>query len=810
MTFQLNKIALGMVAALAVSQSTVAMAENEKKDSNKRVSDMETIVVTGTIASGRTKLESSVAITTVSSEELAVKGAFSTADVLEMVPGFWVEDSGGEVSNNVAPRGLGGGSAFRFISMQEDGLPLSYDGNQIDSIMRQDITIERFEAIRGGTAGILTANGPASIVNFITRKGTEDPEGTFKMTLSDYGTYKNEFFYGAPLSDEWLFGIGGYYRSSDGVRDPGFTADHGGQLRMNLTRKMDDGEINFSFKKIDDSNSFYLPVPLTNPNDPKGVPGIDPSTGTLLGPDVARFDHKTPDGGIETNLRDGFHTDYSAFGATFDKTLNDNWSVKASARYSTLDMGINAVFSRSLNSAEGIMAADNVADMVDRFGGAAQLRYSDTGEAITDLAGLNGNGLTVDSIALFREIHNNQFVSDIRFNYSTDSNDLAFGVLFFDYQLKGDRQIGSNYLGEAANNPRRLDIVSVDTNGEVLGQLTDNSVTQYGSWAGNKAGNLTSTSFYVNDEYEVTDDLRIDGGVRYETATYAVSEEVNASMSLDNDDDNIIANDRINAFGTGVYKTATETFNEVSWTVGANYTFTETFALYARYADSYQSPNLGGIGDLNQGISGLVFAEFGGRYVNDTISLSLTAFNTEFDNLGFTARDLVTGVEERIQINTEASGLEFEFTWNPYEDFSLDIGGVVQKTEIIGIPKGDVNEDINGNTVQRTPETNFRITPTYYVGDDIDLFLTYHVLGERFADIGNTVPLPAYETLDMGVTYRMTEQLTVQLKGSNLTDTLGLTEGNPRAGFREGTGENSYLARPILGRAFTLTATYDF
>ena len=37
--------------------------------------------------------------------------------------------------------------------------------------------------------------------------------------------------------------IGGFYRTTNGVRDAGFPADDGGQLSASLTRKLDQGEL---------------------------------------------------------------------------------------------------------------------------------------------------------------------------------------------------------------------------------------------------------------------------------------------------------------------------------------------------------------------------------------------------------------------------------------------------------------------------------------------------------------------------------------------------------------------------------------
>ena len=45
----------------------------------------------------------------------------------------------------------------------------------------------------------------------------------------------------------------------------------------------------------------------------------------------------------------------------------------------------------------------------------------------------------------------------------------------------------------------------------------------------------------------------------------------------------------------------------------------------------------------------------------------------------------------------------------------------------------------------------------------------------------------------------------------NITNTIGLTEGNPRGGttaFQEATGSNYFFARPILGRNAVVSLTF--
>ncbi|MCG7545072.1 TonB-dependent receptor plug domain-containing protein [Pseudoalteromonas sp. MM17-2] len=109
-TLQYKKhlIALAISSVLFSSQAFAA-TESQQQSDKKQLLDLERIVLTGSGGRGQTKLESSVSITTLGAEDLAREAPLGTADLLETVPGFWVEDSGGETNNNVAPRGLRGG-----------------------------------------------------------------------------------------------------------------------------------------------------------------------------------------------------------------------------------------------------------------------------------------------------------------------------------------------------------------------------------------------------------------------------------------------------------------------------------------------------------------------------------------------------------------------------------------------------------------------------------------------------------------------------------------------------------------------------
>ncbi|MCH3756101.1 TonB-dependent receptor plug domain-containing protein, partial [Campylobacter coli] len=87
----------------------------------------------------------------------------------ELVPGIFVEATAGQVSNNYSVRGLQGGGQ-RFVQLQEDGMPILYGGGGADFFFDQDLTIDRLEAVKGGSSGVLTVNGAGATINFISKR----------------------------------------------------------------------------------------------------------------------------------------------------------------------------------------------------------------------------------------------------------------------------------------------------------------------------------------------------------------------------------------------------------------------------------------------------------------------------------------------------------------------------------------------------------------------------------------------------------------------------------------------------------------
>ncbi|MDC2887588.1 hypothetical protein [Psychrosphaera algicola] len=68
-----------------------------------------------------------------------------------------------------------------------------------------------------------------------------------------------------PINKNLTFAVGGFYRVADGIRDPGYTGNSGGQIRGNLVYTSDDGttQIKLQAHSINDKTNFYQNIPYS-------------------------------------------------------------------------------------------------------------------------------------------------------------------------------------------------------------------------------------------------------------------------------------------------------------------------------------------------------------------------------------------------------------------------------------------------------------------------------------------------------------------------------------------------------------------
>ena len=269
---------VALAAALAAlqigavhAQSTPAPAADAAKEAPAAATSgdglkLERIVVTGTAVS-RSKMQQSVSVSDLDSEQLGNLVVNSASEALRSIPGLRSESSGGESNANVGVRGIpisAGGA--RYLQFQEDGMPVLMFGDIAfgtpDTWLRVDGGVDTLQVVRGGSASTLTTGSPGGIINFISKTGKE-PGGFLSLTKGlDFSQTRTEFGYGGKLAEKTRFYVGGYYRVGDGGRPGADGTEDGGQIRMNLTHDFKGGFVRFSFKHLDDNTPTFMPTPV--------------------------------------------------------------------------------------------------------------------------------------------------------------------------------------------------------------------------------------------------------------------------------------------------------------------------------------------------------------------------------------------------------------------------------------------------------------------------------------------------------------------------------------------------------------------
>jgi len=228
--------------------ASVTVAEGQRASQDftlqRNPLQLQTLVVTGT-QTPRMNLDASVAVTSLTSQDIQRAVPRSTTEALRYVPGFTrVESSGGEVNENITIRGILG---VEYVNFLEDGLPVFPTMHTFfmnaDNLFRIDENVERMEVVRGGASALFGSNTPGAMVNLINKTGGDAFDGTLRATGATQGLARVDLNANGPLGDAWRFNVGGFYRYDHGVRDPGFPGIRGGQVKGSITRLLSNGYV---------------------------------------------------------------------------------------------------------------------------------------------------------------------------------------------------------------------------------------------------------------------------------------------------------------------------------------------------------------------------------------------------------------------------------------------------------------------------------------------------------------------------------------------------------------------------------------
>jgi outer membrane receptor protein involved in Fe transport len=770
------------------------------------------IVVTGT-AMPRLKLESTMAVTTLTPKDVTQASPRSTTELLRYVPGFTrVESSGGEVNENITMRGILG---VEYVMFMEDGLPVFPTMHTFfmnaDNLFRPDENLERVEVVRGGSSALFGSNTPGAIVNFIDKTGGNETGGVVKVTGGTRGLVRNDLNLNGPLGDQWRFNAGGFYRYDRGVRYPGFPGIRGGQLKASLTRLLDNGYVRVSSKYIDDHNQFILPLPFVNPDKPEYVSGFSDygamNTNEGLGVRVP-----IPTGELELPLDDGLRTKGSWFTADVDLTYGNGWKFENSAQFMQ-----DAQFWNAILPFDAMPAATFAAQEIQRLGQAGivnpgiatyQFLYTNHFDAFGRNAVFDTpNGLVSPGGEWHVEKPLTAFQDQLQLRKSWSTGDAALGLFFANY-TEENRWFFTDILTDVRDNPRFVDLVIYSGTDTI--HVTRNGFRNFLSNYVNGSGQATVVSGVLGGELHPQPRLRIDAGARWELNDFVQSSENTSLINLDGDPKTPYDNE---PWGNGTFRHFSRSLNDWAGSVGVNYKISDHLATYAQGARGYKMPALDEF--LTAAAEEAVelfeprrtlMGEVGLKYFSDRVGVAVTGFYGRLKNI-IGQGAVVDPVTGRIVwvVNTSPEnnsyGVEFEASGQLARGFRLQANATVLKAELGSGAGADIGSWLNG-----VPPLIGNVSGTW-TRSGVTLLGDVHYVGDRFADVNVGTKLAAYTYANFGTSYQFpNSRTTVSLDLLNATQSKGLEEGNPRlVGARP-----VFFARPVLPRRLTLSMRHEF
>jgi iron complex outermembrane receptor protein len=768
--------------------------------------NLKEVVVTGS-SSPRSKLESSVAITSMGAKAIENRAPASTAALLQTIPGFVVEASGGEIGNNLFARGIPSAGAYEYVQIQEDGLPVFEDGAlqfaNADTFYRLDETVSKMEAVRGGSASIFANNAPGGIINFISKTGQNDFQGRAKFSTSDYGMFRTDLnLSGALIQDKLFFNIGGFYRADNGVRNTGFTANKGGQIKGNLTYKFDDGDyLRVNFKHLDDRNTFYLPIPLKSNNGKiEGIDGFNPNYGTLTSVNFSHLNVPQYGGGtFSADLEDGSHPVINSVGAEFKKKISDKVTFKNAFKQTAIDLNYNAIFPNG-----GPWTQDAYATGVQNTTAAnLDFTYVDNGAAV------DPNALIMRADHWYIHKKMNNFANNFSFAFDLDPVKLTAGYYYSNWK-SNQYWNWNSYLVGVSDNPRLLNVED-NTTGV---NHTWNGIERI-TWLERDAQTKgVLNDIYADAEIKATENLTFNAGVRYNKDKYSGYRD-NARFFAENLGvlDNNTADDAVTTVKGNPYTYWRYDVSELSYTGAANYKFNDNMASYVRYSHGFRSPIEESFYDNAADLSKLENTkvnqlELGYKYSGSFFSVNANVFHMNLKNVAFT--DILSdGSSENKFADVNNIGLEVE-TNARYEIVNLNFTFTVQKPEYDNFTGSNADGstfNFNGNTARRIPKFFCNLRPEVNITKDFTAYVQFSYYDKKFTNQDNRQVLPAYKEVGAGLNYTY-NNLRFAVDASNLFNEIGLTEGDPRQ--TTSAASDVFMARPILGRAFRFSVAVNF
>lgn len=773
---------------------------------------LQTLVVTGT-QTPRMNLDASVAVTSLSAQDIQRAVPRSTTEALRYVPGFTrVESSGGEVNENISIRGILG---VEYVNFLEDGMPVFPTMHTFfmnaDNLFRIDENVQRMEVVRGGASALFGSNTPGAMINLINKTGGDRFDGTLRATGATQGLARFDLNANGPLGDAWRFNVGGFYRYDHGVRDPGFPGIRGGQVKGSVTRLLSNGYVRLSAKVIDDRNQFILDLPFVNPDDPQYVAGFG-NYGSFNSPEGLNLRVPIPTGDLNLPLDNGLRTSAQWYTADVGFDPTEEWHIQNTAQFMQDQQEWNALVpSTALPASDYATATKGQGGLGLPAGTTLSLTYTNVFDVTgkTHLPFSTPNGLVAPGQLIHVAKPLSAFQDQVQVRRTFGKHTLSLGTYFANYS-QDNHWFTTQILTDVGDQTHFLDAVATPPGGTPDSVTKNGFVNQLSGYT-NGSGQTSVISGVLGGEIQLTDRLRADLGVRGEYDKFVQSSENTSTFDLDANPATTFNNE---TFGNGSFRHFDRGISDWSASLGLNFTLRPNISLYAAGARGYKMPALDEFLNATaeqqvdlfeskevQSVEGGVKGSVG------PIGFTVGGFWTKLKNVvsqGLVI-DSVTGGSTWIIVpspENKSYGTEIELVATPAEGLQFLGSATILKAELGTGAGADIGSRIAG-----VPTSIANAAALYSIRglQGLQLKADWHWVDRRPVDVKAGVSLPAYSYFNFGAAYALSSGTNINVDLLNAFQGKGLEEGNPRL---VSTGP-VFLARPILPRRFQVSVSYD-
>lgn len=557
------------------------------------------------------------------------------------------------------------------------------DGNRDDvQYFRSLYNVEQVEVLRGPNALLFGRGGTGGIINRVSKKAQLNEQFTgYKSTLNTFGGFGLEIDHNISSNDTSAVRINAQYESLENHRD----FFDGDRIGFNPTARFElssDTTLDLSYEYADHERFIDRGIP-TGP-DGRPVEALE---------DVVFGDEDQNLTTLEAHL----------FRAALQHTFSDSLKANVSAFYGDYDKVYQNYFATAYDVATNIVQLDGYIDETDRQ------NVILSGNLVSEFE-TGGIGHTVIFGAEYIDTSSDQFRLNTFFDTSADDRETFFATR--PINLRGG--VGVNAAGQVTTNS--------------FSDLNDDTRV-----------NLDVTSLYIQDQIEISDQLDILIGARFDSFDIDVFNAANGEARNRKDD-------------------------EVSPRFGVIYKPQENISIYGSYSESFlprSGEQFANINGDNNRLDPNVFenTEFGVKWdFNNNLSLTAAVFENEQNSPQVSDADA-----SRFDIiQSEVSGFEVQLNGQLTDSWSV----IASYTNLDG------EANASGNVPREIPENMFSMWNTIRVADNFGFGLGVTHQGESFINNSNSAVLPSYTRFDASAYYDVSDKLRVQVNVENLTDEL--------------------------------------